>query len=274
MASIDKGRFGPWALVTGASSGIGREIARQLAESGIGVVLAARRVDRLGELGEELRRDFGVESRVVEVDLSKEDAVELLERETRGLDMGLVVSNAGTPFVRDFLTGERSALLADARLNALSHLDLARHFGPRLVARGRGGLLLVGALGGNVGVPFMAVSAASKAFVLSLGEALHVELGAHGVTVTVLTPGPVQTEALALLGLEGKLPMKALSVEQCAREALSALARGKSRITPGRLTRVMSAIVPDSVNRRVAARVFGSALRERGRQVPEASHAR
>ena len=265
---IDKGRFGPWALVTGASSGIGREIARLLAASGLSLVLAARRAPLLRELADELETTFRVASRTVEVDLSAEDAVERIERGTQDLDVGLVISNAGMPFVRRFADARRDELHADARLNALAHVDLANHFAPRLARRGRGGLMLVGALGGSVGVPFMAVSAASKAFLLSLGEALHVELAPSGVTVTVLVPGPVQTDALKLLGLEGKLPMKALPVEQCAREALRALARNKSRIVPGRLTRVMSRLVPDSVNRRMAAKVFGSALAAHPRSVP------
>ncbi|HZU96576.1 MAG TPA: SDR family NAD(P)-dependent oxidoreductase [Planctomycetota bacterium] len=269
---IDKERFGPWVLVTGASSGIGRELARQLAADGLDLVLAARRAPLLRTVAEDLTRTFGVECRTVEVDLSREGALDAIERETRSLNVGLVISNAGTPFVRRFLDADRPELDADVRLNALSHLDLAQHFAPRLAALGRGGLMLVGALGGSIGVPFMAVSAASKAFLLSLGEALHVELEPRGVTVTVLTPGPVQTDALELLGLEGKLPMKALSVEQCAREALSALAAGRSRITPGRLTRIMHSLVPASVNRRIAARVFGEALRDRPRAT--ASHAR
>jgi short-subunit dehydrogenase len=274
VSSIDKARFGPWALVTGASSGIGREIARQLAAGGLNVVLAARRAALLQTVAEELGRDFGVECRTVEVDLSAEGALEPIARETQSLDVGLVISNAGMPFVRHFLEAEPHELQADTRLNAVSHLELARHFAPRLVARGRGGLMLVGALGGSIGIPYMAVSAASKAFLLSLGEALHVELAPRGVTVTVLTPGPVQTDALELLGLEGKLPMKALSVEQCAREALRALASNRSRITPGRLTRIMNALVPASVNRRVAAKVFGSALESRPKTIASAGHAR
>jgi short-subunit dehydrogenase len=272
MVLIDKGRFGPWAVVTGASSGIGLEIVRQLAADGLNVVLAARRASLLGSVAEALTKEHGVECRTVEVDLSEEDAVERIERETRDLDVGLVISNAGTAHVRRFLDARRPELHADARLNALAHVDLVHHFAPRLVQRGRGGLVLVGALGGTVGVPFMAVSAASKAFLLSLGEALHVELAPRGVTVTVLVPGPVQTDALKQLGLEGKLPMKALPARQAAREALGALAAGKSRIIPGRLTRVMHVLVPDSVNRRVAAKVFGSALE--GRSQALASQAR
>jgi short-subunit dehydrogenase len=274
MALIDKVRFGPWAVVTGASSGIGREIARQLAADGLNLVLVARRAALLGAVAEELTREFQVDCRTVEVDLSKEGAIEQVERETQDLDVGLVISNAGTAFVRDFLDARRSELHTDARLNALIHLDLVHHFAPRLVGRGRGGFMLVGALGGTVGVPFMAVSAASKAFLLSLGEALHVELAPHGVTVTVLVPGPVQTDALKQLGLEGKLPMKALPAQQCAREALRALAANKSRIIPGRLTRVMHVLVPDSVNRRVAAKVFGSSLQRRSEPLRQASQTR
>jgi short-subunit dehydrogenase len=132
-------------------------------------------------------------------------------------------------------------------------------FGHRLAARKRGGLILVGALGASRGVPFMANAAATKAYVHSLGEALHIELGKHGVTVTVLMPGPTNTEALAKLGVENP-PMRPLAVEQCVTETLRALAANRAHIVPGRLMRWIFALVPASITRNQTAKMFEATL--------------
>src|ERR1700737_3718857 len=106
-AALDKKRFGPWALVTGASSGIGKEFARQIADSGINIVLVARREDLLKEVGVEFRKGFGVGDRVVVLDVSREDFIGQLASATDDHDIGLVVSNAGTGNPGEFLTLDR-----------------------------------------------------------------------------------------------------------------------------------------------------------------------
>jgi short-subunit dehydrogenase len=222
-------------------------------------VLAARRGDELVALGRELSERWGVESRAVAIDLSKAGAIEALEAATRDLDLGLVVSNAGDAVPGEFLGASREDLHAIVRVNVLANLDVAHHFGRRLAARGRGGLVLVGALSASNGVPFMANSAATKAYVHSLGKALHVELGRKGVTVTVLMPGPTATPALDKLGV-GKPPMKPLSAAQCVVEALRALDAGRATIVPGRLIRLLFALLPASVVRNQTARTFEAAL--------------
>ena len=245
---IDPAKFGPWALVTGASSGIGKEFARQLAAHGINVILAARRLGTLESIGREIRQRFGVEYRVVEVDFTQSDPLGVIENATRDLDVGLVVSNAGDAAPGEFLAASRDQMRAIARINVLAHLDLAHHFGGRLAARKRGGLLLVGALGASDGVPFMAHTGATKAYVHSLGQALHVELVKKGVSVTVLMPGPTDTPALDKLGIENP-PMRPMPVAQCVSEALRALNANRPTIVPGRLIRLMVALVPASVAR-------------------------
>jgi short-subunit dehydrogenase len=258
--SIDPQRFGPWALVTGASAGIGRELARQIAARDIHVALVARRAAPLEALATELAGRNGVRTRVIVLDLTRDDALAALASATDDLDVGLCVSNAGDAVPGEFLTTSREALRAAVAVNVLAHLDLAHHFGRRLAARGRGGLLLVGALGASRGVPFMAHPAATKAYVHSLGEALHVELGRRGVTVTVLMPGPTDTEALAKLGI-AKPPMRPLGVEQCAGEALAALEANRPRIVPGRLVRALFGLLPASVVRNQTARMFAASLK-------------
>jgi uncharacterized protein len=257
---VDPARFGPWALITGASAGIGKEFARQLAAHGINLVLTARRGAALEVLGAAVEKEHGVQVRALPLDLTRDDSVQALADETRDLDIGLVISNAGDAVPGEFLTTSREELHAIVHLNVLAHLDLMHHFGSRLARRKRGGLLLVGALGASRGVPFMANAAATKAYVHSLGEALHLELGEHGVTVTVLMPGPTDTEALAKLGIENP-PVKPLGVEQCVSEALVALDANRPRIVPGRLFRMLFGLIPASVTRSQTARMFQAALK-------------
>ena len=261
---IDKKRFGPWALVTGASSGIGREFARQIAASGINVVLVARREALLDEVGRAIAKDFKVQYRTVVADLSQAGFLENLAKATDDLDIGLVVSNAGTGNPGEFLKIDREELESLLRLNTLAHLDIAHHFGQKLASRGRGGLLLVGAMGASNGLPYMANDGAAKAYVHSFGEALHVELKPLGVHVTLLPPGPTETPVIAKLGLSpDTMPMKPMKVEQCIFEGLKALEENRSMIIPGRLNRIMNAVVPGSVARGMMASMLRKTLANR-----------
>src|SRR5260370_20434155 len=174
-ALLDKQQFGPWALVTGASSGIGKEFARRIAASGINVVLVARREALLQEVGRSIAADFKVDYRALAMDLSQEGFIERLTRDTNDLDIGLVVSNAGTPNPGELLKLDRQLLQATLRLNTMSHLDIAHYFGRKLAERRRGGLILVGAMGAENGIPCMANDGGAKTYVHSLGEALHYE---------------------------------------------------------------------------------------------------
>jgi uncharacterized protein len=257
---IDQRRFEPWALVTGASAGIGKEFAHQLAAHGLNQVVTARRGAALEALAAAVVPRYGVQCRPLQLDLAVSDALQALASATRDLDIGLVISNAGDAVPGELLTTPPEALRAIVRLNVLAQLEVAHHFGQRLAARKRGGLVLVGALGASRGVPFMANAAATKAYVRSLGEALHVELGKLGVTVTVLMPGPTDTEALSKLGIENP-PMKPLGVRQCVTEALRALDATRARIVPGRLVRTLFGLIPASVTRSQTAKMFEAALR-------------
>src|SRR5438128_5122523 len=260
-ASLDKGRFGPWALVTGASSGIGKEFTRQIAASGINVVLVARRDALLAELGRAVSQEFGVQYRVLAMDLSQEGFIAGLADATHDLDIGLVVSNAGTANPGEFLKLDRQLLQATLRLNTTSHLDITHHFGAKLAERRRGGLILVGSMGAEIGVPFLANDGGAKAYIHSLGEALHYEFKPRGVYVTVVPPPLTNTAVLAKLGFDPRtMPMKPMSVEQCVSEGLNALRENRSRIVPGRLNRFMDAFVPAFVKRTFTAKMLGKAL--------------
>src|SRR5271169_6340494 len=260
-ATIDRERFGPWAVITGASSGIGKEFARQIAASGINVVLVARRETALIEVGRSIAKDFKVQHRVIVMDLSQEGFIPKLAELTKDLDIGLVVSNAGTGNSGEFLKLDRQLLEETLRLNTMSHLDIAHYFGRKLAERRRGGLILVGAMGAENGVPCMANDGGAKAYVHSLGEALHYEFKPLGVYVTVLAAGFTNTAVLEKFGFDPKtMPMKPMSVEQCVSEGLSGLLKNRSRVVPGRLNRIMNALVPASLARKLLADLLGKGL--------------
>jgi short-subunit dehydrogenase len=260
-ALLDKQRFGPWALVTGASSGIGAEFARQIAAAGINLVLVARREAFLNEVGRRITKDFGVQFRALTMDLSQEGFIANLAEHTRDLEIGLVVSNAGTANAGEFLKLDRQLLEETLRLNTMSHLDIAYYFGRKLAERRRGGLILVGAMGAENGIPCIANDGGAKAYVHSLGEALHYEFKPLGVYVTVLATGFADTAVIEKLGFDPKtMPLKPMSVEQCVSEGLSGLLKNRSRIVPGRLNRIMNALVPASFARKMEADMLGKGL--------------
>ena len=260
-AALDKRRFGPWALVTGASSGIGEEFARQIAASGIHIALVGRRESLLRTVGADCTRASGVQHRIIPLDLSEPDFLSVLADATRDLDIGLVVSNAGTGNPGEFLKHDRQLLQATLRLNTVAHLDITHHFGQKLGERRRGGIILVGALGAENGIPCMANDGGAKAYVHSLGEALHYEFKSLGVYVTVLAAGVTNTAVIDKFGLNPKtMPMKPMSVEQCVSEGISGLLENRSRVVPGRLNRIMNALVPASVARKLLADLLGKGL--------------
>lgn len=261
LAKLDKARFGPWAVVTGASSGIGREFARQIAASGINLVLVARREALLREAGAEFSKAYGVEHRTVVADLSEEGFLKRLASATDDLDIGLVISNAGTANPGDFLGLDRDELVRLLKLNSLAHMQIAHHFGPGLVQRRRGGILLSGAMGAVQGVPYMANESGAKSYVQSFGEALHVELFPFGVSVSVLIIGPTQTAIIEKIGFDPTtMPMKPMPAEQCVFEGLQALNRNRSTHLSGRLNRIMNALIPASLSRSMMGKMMAKAL--------------
>ena len=268
VTHLDKQRFGPWALVTGASSGIGRAFATQLAANGINLVLAARRLSILDEVGRDLARQHRIQCRSVRVDLAEPDFLNTLIDATNDLDLGLVVSNAGDMNLGEFLATPHDALLAELRVNTEAHLSLTHHFGQLLARRGRGGILLVSSVAGIQGVPYIANYSATKSYVLSLGEAVHRELSPRGVHVTVLVPGATATAMTARFGADktamGRLMM---SADACAAEGLAALAANRAVRISGRMNRATVALTP----RRTRIRMFGAMNRSMADQLTTAS---
>jgi short-subunit dehydrogenase len=265
-------KFGPWALVTGASSGIGAEFVRKLAAEGFNVALAARRDNLLQAVAEDVERRHGIATKCVVADLSEDTAVDILEEQLRGIDIGLVISNAGSGQPGHFLEQDHRELLERFRLNALSHLNIAYAFCTRLAQRGGGGLILGGALGAAQGIPFAASDAGSKALVQSLGESLHVELKRKHVQVMTLIVPPTNTAIITRFGLDpADMPMKPMSVEQCVSEALRHFKQGRSLSLPGALNRFLMGIMPIRLMRVMMGKVIEQTLAKNARRAAQAA---
>ncbi|MBP8806764.1 MAG: SDR family NAD(P)-dependent oxidoreductase [Kofleriaceae bacterium] len=253
-------RYGPWALVTGASSGIGAEFARQLAAAGLAVALVARRRERLTALAEELHARHRVATQVVAADLARADAATELAAAVGQLDLGLVVCNAGTSWKGRFLEQDPAEQRRMIEVNCQAPVALTRALGPRLASRGRGGLVIVSSTGAFQGLPWSAVYGATKAFDLLLGEALAIELAADGVDVLTLCPGGTDTEGPMNSGVDPtKVPGKLMAVGPVVTAALAGLGR-RTLVIPGATNR-LAAVATRAVPRAVAARTAGRIMR-------------
>lgn len=238
------------ALVTGASGGIGGALARQLAAHGANLLLTARREVALEELAAELRGRFGVQAHPLALDLSRPGAGERLERElaARGRTVDLLVNNAGFGGFGEFHTQDPGEIARMMQVNMVTLTDLTRRLLPGMVARGRGRVLNVASTAAFQPGPLMAVYYASKAYVLSLSEALNEELRGSGVHVTALCPGPVETGFQAASNLEesrllsGPARAVLLGAEEVARQGVRAMLAGQAVVVPGRLNQVQTGL--------------------------------
>lgn len=219
-------RYGPWALVTGASSGIGDQFARQLAAAGLDVMLVARRADRLQALAGALESGHGVQAAVLGEDLADREALGRVAAAAAARDVGLVVSNAGFGLKGAHEQLDLHALERMLDLNARAPLVLLHQLLPGLVRRGRGGVILTGSVEGEAPFPWSSAYAATKAFVRSLGLGIAGELAGTGVDLLVLEPGATDTEALPLQGFSAAAMPGLMQPAEVVREALGQLGRG------------------------------------------------
>lgn len=234
------------ALVTGASAGIGVEIARLLAERGMGLTLVARREQRLRELADELAAEHGVRAEVVAADLASAQSRDALDAAIAelGLTVEVLVNNAGFGGFGPFAEQERAREVEMVRLNVEALVDLTARFLPGMVDRGRGAVINLASVAAFQPLPDNATYAATKAFVLSHGEAIHEELRGTGVTLTTVCPGPVRTEFAEVAGIgeaEERTPGFVWSTpEAVAMAAVKGAERGSRVVHPGVMTRVTS----------------------------------
>jgi short-subunit dehydrogenase len=230
-----KRRFGPTALITGASDGIGRAFAGQLAEHGFDLILVARRSEVLQEIALDLGTRFGGDVRVVAMDLSDPSAVPELMSLTESTPVGLVVAAAGFGSIGPFLDQDMASEINMVDLNCRSVVELSHGFGQRMSASRRGGIVLFGSLVGFNGAPLSATYAATKGFVQSFAEGIAAEMRPHGVSVLSVAPGPVGTGFAARSGMQMG---QAATPEMVARSALAALGR-RTTVRPGFLAKFL-----------------------------------
>lgn len=238
---------GKTALVTGASAGIGEQIARQLAAAGCHLVLVARRADRLQSLATALAAEYSIRTDVIAMDLAAPDAAAALHAQTEGSGqhIDVLVNNAGFGQEGDFLDIPLEKHLAINHLNMTVLTELSWHFGHSMRARGEGWILNTGSYGGFMPVPKLAVYAAGKAYVLSLGEALAEELAPRGVVVTTLCPGGTWTEFTGVAGqtIDGIKKLGMMSAEDVARAGLNGLARKRRVVIPGLMYKMSASLM-------------------------------
>jgi uncharacterized protein len=257
-------RYGPWALVTGASDGIGRAFARHLAAEGLHLVLVARREAALETLAAELRTVHGVQCRVLAVDLSGLAAAKHLVDATADLDLGLLVAAAGFGTSGPLLDARLADEVDMADLNCRAVMAQAWHFGHRFARRGRGGVVLMSSLLAFQGTPRAAHYAATKAYVQSLAEGLRVEWAPLGVDVIACAPGPIHS------GFAARANMKmaqALPAEVVARVTMQALGR-RTTVRPGWLSKLLGwslAMLPRAAQVRVIGQVMNGMTAHQGR---------
>jgi uncharacterized protein len=193
-------KYGEWALVTGASAGIGLEFAKALAREGMSIVLTARREDRLNALAAELKDKHRIDVRVVAVDLAASDGADRLADAVADLPIAFLVNNAGFGYAGRFDKLATDRLRSMVVVNCVVPVVLTSRILPGMVKRGRGAVIVVGSVAGRQPLPLHAVYSATKGFDQLFGEGLWGELRGTGIDVLVLEPGPTKTEFQAVAG--------------------------------------------------------------------------
>jgi short-subunit dehydrogenase len=235
-----------WALITGASSGIGAEFARQLAARGMHLVLSARREQLLTQLAGEMHQAHGTKTEIIVADLSnpQEPARLLQEIEKRGVTIELLVNNAGFGFVGELDKTDVERILEMIQVNVAALSELTLRVLPGMLARGHGGVINVASVAAFQPVAYMGAYAATKAFVLHFSEALWGEARERGVTVTALCPGSTRTDFFSVSGAANWLEKhSAQDVKPVVRTALKALEKGRSYVVSGWKNYLLSLLV-------------------------------
>ncbi|MDE2972053.1 MAG: SDR family NAD(P)-dependent oxidoreductase [Acidobacteriota bacterium] len=254
-------RYGRWAVVAGASEGLGEAFAAALAARGMNVVLVARRGRIVEAIGERLAAEHGVEVRCLELDLSAAGFPGTLKEATQDLELGVLVYNAASVPMGPFLDHDEDAIEAAVDVNVRGPLRLVRTLAPALKERGRGAVVLMSSLSGLQGSPRIAVYAATKAFNTIFAEGLWYELTPHGIDVAACVSGAVPTPGYQ--ERFGREVPGMLSADEAVRQTLDALGKGP-RIVPGRINRFAHQLVRRFLPRRAAIRLIAKSTRHLG----------
>ena len=252
---------GKWSLVTGASAGIGKALAEELAAGGTHLILTARRRDRLEELATHLRSKFRIQAEIFEADLSKPSAPQEIFNFTqeKGIAVDLLINNAGFGQFGELTTVDTQRLLDMVQVNCTAVLHLTRLFLPPMIARRRGDVLIVASTASFQAVPYISTYAATKVFDLYLAEGLAEEMKPHGIRVCALCPGTTDSEFHEVAGHPSHSKGRQETAEKVAKTGLRALAAGKSYVISG-LGNYLGAhgerLVPRRFVTRIAANLF------------------
>jgi short-subunit dehydrogenase len=230
-------RYGPWALIAGASEGIGAAFARALAQRGVNLVLLARRQEPLDALARELS---SVQVHTISLDLSSEDLVDPLQRALEGREVGLLVCSAAVSLVSGLVELDARDVERLVNVNVRAPVLLTHHFAQQMVKRGRGGVVLMSSVAGLIGAPHSAAYAGSKAFAVGFGESLWAELEPRGVDVVVCAAGPTATPTYTQVQTSSFPPV--MAPEAVVGAALDALGR-RPRVVPGLFNQLTTALL-------------------------------
>jgi uncharacterized protein len=259
MANSFPAKYGPWALITGASRGLGAEFTRQCAERGLNTILVATNPDLLKTQADSIKKDYGVEVKTIALDLSREDFLPEITAVTDSLEIGLLVNNAGVSKVRPFLNHSPDQLLKQLHVNARAGLILAHHFGKKMAGRKRGGIIFLSSGSAMYGTAYCANYAGTKAYNLILAETLWYELKQYGVDVLGFMAGPTKTPGWDANGPKPSRLVKVMDVKSTVAEALQALGKRPSLIA-GRLNRLGYFIMGKMMSRTRAIRMVGRSM--------------
>ncbi len=255
-------RYGPWALITGASSGIGAALSDEIAGRGVDVVLTARNAEALETIAGKLRTSHGVETLCVATDLAVPDGMDMLMAAIADTEIGLYVGNAGFGTAGPFIENDADAEMEMIRLNCVGLAALAHPLARSMAGRGKGGIILMSSIVAFQGVPNQANYAATKAYVQSLAVGLAAELAPHGVDVLSSAPGPVDT------GFAARADMRmggAAAARDVARATLNAL--GKSRtVRPGTQSKLLGyglGTLPRALRTRILGQIMQGMTKHR-----------
>jgi short-subunit dehydrogenase len=255
-------RYGSWGIVAGASEGLGAAYAEELAARGLNLILIARRLEVLDSLALQLNRKYNLQIKSIVLDLSASDAAERIFRDTKDLEVGLLVYNAAFSAIGPFLQRPFEDHLKEVHTNAFTPLNLIYRLAPQMLTRGRGGILLMSSLSAFQGSAYISTYAATKAFNIVLAEGLWEEWRERGVDVSVCVSGAVNTPNYLASEPErtGRLGDMTMDPEQVVREALNAL-RKQPYVIPGQINKWASFVMRHLLPRKFAVQFMGRVLR-------------
>lgn len=228
-------KYGKWALITGASSGIGEEFARVLAFNGFNLVLVARREERLNVLKNELESKYKVNIRVVPADLSKPDFMDSIITNTSDIEISVLINNAGYGSTGEFVTNDPEFEAGMVLVNCYAPVKLTHHFGNKMKEQGMGAIMFLGSVVAFQPVPMMSVYSATKAFNLLFGEGLSYELKKHNIDTLVINPGTTDTEFQRIANIDSGPLVR--TTKQVVDTTLSSLAK-KTSVVDGLMNKI------------------------------------